>query len=50
MSMLALKLVHDMNKHTEAKGLVKKALEVGQDNTQVTRYVAKYLRNQVKHL
>uniref|UniRef100_A0A3P8Q1I9 Uncharacterized protein n=1 Tax=Astatotilapia calliptera TaxID=8154 RepID=A0A3P8Q1I9_ASTCA len=46
MSMLALKLVHDTNKHTEAKGLVKKALEVGQDNTQVTRYVAKYLRNQ----
>lgn len=46
MSMLALKLVHDKNKHTEAKGLVKKALEVGQDNTQVTRYVAKYLRNQ----
>uniref|UniRef100_A0A3Q4IBR0 Interferon-induced protein with tetratricopeptide repeats 5-like n=1 Tax=Neolamprologus brichardi TaxID=32507 RepID=A0A3Q4IBR0_NEOBR len=46
MSLLALKLVHDMNKHTEAKGLVKKALEVGQDDTQVTRYVAKYLRNQ----
>ncbi|CAI5692306.1 unnamed protein product [Oreochromis niloticus] len=46
MSLLALKLVHDENKHTEAKGLVKKALEVGQDNTQVTRYVAKYLRNQ----
>lgn len=46
MSLLALKLVHDKNKHTEAKGLVKKALEVGQDDTQVTRYVAKYLRNQ----
>lgn len=46
MSLLALKLAHYKNKHTEAKGLVKKALEVGQDNTQVTRYVAKYLRNQ----
>lgn len=50
MSLLALKLVHYKNKHTEAEGLVKKAREVGQDNPQVTRYVAKYLRNQVKYL
>uniref|UniRef100_A0A3Q0T5J5 Uncharacterized protein n=1 Tax=Amphilophus citrinellus TaxID=61819 RepID=A0A3Q0T5J5_AMPCI len=44
-SLLALKLVH-YKKHIEARGLVEKALEVGQDNTQVMRYIGKYFRLQ----
>ncbi|XP_030611142.1 interferon-induced protein with tetratricopeptide repeats 5-like [Archocentrus centrarchus] len=45
LSLLALKLVN-YAKHEEAKDLVKKALEVGQDNTQVMRYIGKYFRLQ----
>uniref|UniRef100_A0A3B5A7G5 Uncharacterized protein n=1 Tax=Stegastes partitus TaxID=144197 RepID=A0A3B5A7G5_9TELE len=47
MSMLALKLVHQ-HKHREAEVLVERVLAVGpDDDDQVIRYVAKYLRIQV---
>ncbi|KAM6897545.1 interferon-induced protein with tetratricopeptide repeats 5-like [Xenentodon cancila] len=48
LSMLALKLLY-YQKYREADELVEKALKVGPDDTQVIRYVAKYLhkRDQV---
>ncbi|KAK2820751.1 hypothetical protein Q5P01_023710 [Channa striata] len=45
LSMLALKLVI-YQKHQEAAGLVERALQVGPEDTQVIRYVSKYLRKQ----
>lgn len=46
-SMLALKLA-DYQQHQEADRLVESALEVDPDNPHVTRYIAKYFRNQVR--
>ena len=46
MSMLALKLLY-YQKHREADGLVERALEIGPEDTQILRYVTKYLQKQV---
>ncbi|KAM7381025.1 hypothetical protein PAMA_012049 [Pampus argenteus] len=45
LSMLAIKIA-TYQRHQEAKDLVEKALMIDPDNPHVTRYVAKYLRNQ----
>ncbi|XP_026206608.1 interferon-induced protein with tetratricopeptide repeats 1B-like isoform X2 [Anabas testudineus] len=45
LSMLALMLLY-YQKPQEAEGLVERALEIGPDDSQVIRYVAKYLRKQ----
>ncbi|XP_067432180.1 interferon-induced protein with tetratricopeptide repeats 5-like isoform X1 [Thunnus thynnus] len=45
LSMLAIMLATNQ-KHQEAKDLVERALRIDPDNPHVTRYVAKYLRNE----
>lgn len=47
LSMLAIRLAADKHQRPEAKDLIERALSTDPDNPQITRYVAKYLRNQV---
>ncbi|XP_053197798.1 interferon-induced protein with tetratricopeptide repeats 5-like [Scomber japonicus] len=46
LSMLAIRLAADKHQRPEAKDLIERALSTDPDNPHITRYVAKYLRNQ----